>query len=490
MIATVEVCESIEMAVRAGRIGEARALLEKISPAQIPRDGYAKVAELYRRAGMVENAVRLLSKVVRSDREMDAPASALELGEYAIALVKLGAIVEGRTILHGLCEKIPIANYYLGLTHFPEWNYSAAIPVLENFVQSSDNDSYTALVASANLASAYVHCRSRDKAEAVITQGLLSARHRNLRLLEANFLELSAQLALDRREYSKALSLLNSSVEILRASGLFDELFVNKWLALVAAYKSPESASEILIQTRRRASELKHWETLRDLDHHQAFLMRDQKLYHHLFHGTPHQAYRIYLRGLFADLASPASIYDWNLTDVNAAKVFDVRSAVFDGTATTIKEGQLLHKLLLELAGDFYKPARITSLAARLFEGQFFDLATMSNRVHQLIVRLRKVFSSHGIPLEIEDTPSGYRLTSKQPMILRVGESVRDGSLAKIEKLRTSLPEAPFSIKQAAQSLACSESSALRIVNSGIEAGYIRRATLGKRTVYEFKFAG
>ena len=483
-----ELCDTTEELIRAGKAGEARALLEKIAPSQIPRPMLAKVAELYRRSGLVDAAIRLLVKVVRPARPLDLPASPRELCEYAIALVRAGAIVEAREILVKVGNAEPIANYYLGLTYFPEWNYAAAIPHLENFVRGSDPGDYLTVVAKANLASAYVQLREHERAEAIIAEGLVTARERGLRLLLANFLELSAMLALDRREFGKSIACLGDSAEILKASGLLDELFAQKWQVLVEAYKAPASAEALLRPVREKARQLSHWETLRDLDHHQAFLLRDPKLYHHLFHGTPHAAYRAYLRGLFSELPAPAGAYDWQIG--GAGPVFDVRTAIFEGKATGVKAGQLLHRLLLELASDFYRPVRAPSLAARLFEDQFFDLATMPNRVHQLVGRLRKSLEDGGVGLVIEDTAGGYRLSSESPLTVRVGEGKPSGASLKVEKLRSALPPGSFSIKDAADALACSTSSALRIVNSGIDDGLIAREVVDKRTIYIFKRAG
>ena len=483
-----ELCDNTEELIRAGRAGEARALLEKVAPSQIPRPMYARMAELYRRSGLVDAAIRLLVKVVRPARPLDKPASPRELCEYAIALVRAGAIAEGREILAKVGEAEPIANYYLGLTHFPEWNYAAAIPHLEAFIRSSDPGDYMSVVAKANLASAFVQIRDQQRAEAIIAEGLVTARERGLRLILANFLELSAMLALDRRQFDESVAKLGDSAEILKASGLLDELFAQKWLVLVEAYKTPASAEALLRPVREKARSLSHWETLRDLDHHQAFLARDPKLYHHLFHGTPHAAYRTYLRGLFAELPAPAATYDWQA--IGPGPVFDVRTASYEGNATGVKTGQLLHRLLLELASDFYRPIRAPSLAARLFEDQFFDLATMPNRIHQLVSRLRKALEDDGVGLVIEDTAGGYRLSSATPLTVRVGEGKASGAQLKVEKLRAALPVGTFTIKDAADALDCSTSSALRIVNSGIDDGLIERDVIEKRTIYQFRRVG
>ena len=496
-VLTIYDCQALEDQIRTGQIAKARASLEKIGSGQVPRDLAAKLAELCRRAGLFTQSIRTLGKIVRPERALDKPATPRELAEYGFALVKIGAVEEGKEILSQVdTAKEPIAAYYLALSLFPDWNYGLAVPRLEKYVADSDPDAYYTLVAQVNLASAYLQVGDTKKAAALLEEGLKTSERNGHRLLNANFLELSAQLSLKNEKFDRAIDLLQQSSTILSASGLFDELFVRKWLCLVEAYRAPGSASTIaaLHQMRTQAAELGHWETLRDLDYHAAYIQQDAALFHHLFHGTPQKAYREHLKNVFTQLPAPPTEYDWVLKAGDGAPCLDVQQATLDGALTGLKTGQLLHKLLVELTGDFYRPARIPTLATKLFEGQYYDPNTTPNRLHQIVVRLRRWLESAEIGLEVEEIGGSYRLKAANPLILKVssGEAaalpkIDTTSRKKLLALQQSIGAKEFSIKDVSDSLECSPSTALRVVNAGLNGGLLDRTNQEKPPLYRFK---
>ena len=271
--------------------------------------------------------------------------------------------------------------------------------------------------------------RRHVPAEALLRGLLHETSVRKLWLLLGNSLELSAANFVMQRELGKAGAMLEKAERLLERSATSGEFFVRKWQAIRALGLAPsdESAWRPVEGIREEARERGHWETIRDCDRFLALFTADTSLATHVWFGTPYGGFRSRLVADFGTgLVLPRS-YRWRLgKEEGAAPRIDLRTGEIDGGRGTLKTGTSIHRLLLALAADFYRPFRIASLHFTLFSDRFFDPQSSLHRVHGQVRLLRAWLAEHGLPLEVRHEKGYYRLGARRPIVLEVhtGESV------------------------------------------------------------------
>ena len=94
-----EKLEEIEGLISAGQSARARKLLEGLRVSKIPRNRMSTVANLCRRVGLAELALKILKSVVRSSNSQ-VKAKANEVVVYAQALSSIGGSEEAIRLLN------------------------------------------------------------------------------------------------------------------------------------------------------------------------------------------------------------------------------------------------------------------------------------------------------------------------------------------------------------------------------------------------------
>ena len=333
-----------------------------------------------------------------------------------------------------------------------------------------------------------------------------------LHRLRANLLEIQAQAFLNTRQFDRARESLENAAQVLRGTGAEDALFVAKWSRVVNFYAEPESEEcfRALLDIRRQAVELKHWETLRDLDQHLASVRQDMELYHRLYFGTPFPCYRQGLVRRLSRLPEPPDAYLWlpgNLTEraPRVRKVLDLATLEMEGQPMELKSGQLLHRLLTVLASDFYRPRQTAALAAQLFPDEYFHPHTTPNRIYQLVKRVREWARNSRLALTVEELDGSYRIMPhgegglalkiprpEEPSAadMPVGHGVPDFKLsARLKPLEAWIGAAPFFARDAAQHLKISVSTVTRLLRMGIKEGRVEKLGAGPQLHYQFIMA-
>lgn len=499
---------NLENKMRAGQIQQVRQDLRSLSLNQIPRPHYKTIANLARRSGLPTVSIRVMRPIVYPQAALLHPASGGELAEYAAALTAVGALEEARSILDRIkTQENPEAYLYRAFTFFPEWNYSEAIPWLQAYLALPNTDAYQRLVVCVNLIASYLHESHLDEAKSLLNETLARVQAAGHKLLHGNLLELSAQEAIAREDWSTALERLDEASTLLAdASQAKSALFVRKWKAIVSLHCSSSKNTEGLIAIRNEAIQLDHWETVRDCDFHLAILTHDENLARQLWHGTPSLAYQARLVNKFPRLAQESQNYQWNISGEthDGFTTIDLAQGTFtsgraNAPAITLEPGQLPHQLLASLCRDFYRPQRVGSLISRLYKGEHFDPVSSVDKLHQVVSRLREWFNACGLPLTIKENGSAYRLISNGAVIVRL--SPNDGrrqdlssSLSPVLSMRLDRARKIFGAREfvahdLAGSLDCSLSSATRLLREAKEAGQVQQIGRGPRTRFKMKHA-
>lgn len=276
-------CES---AVRAGQLSTAAAVLSALPVNEIPRELRVKAANLCRRTGKVSLGLRILTPVIHPNTNASAPASAIEIAEYAVLLQRAGGVGEALQRLQALGDRGPLElGLYRAYCHFSQWNYDLAIPELDAYL-AQDLPAYARIVGEVNLASALISTQEDDRARTIL-QNLLR-KTEDAQRLRGNCFEMKAQLEIRAGRFEEALRDLDHAMRILTSG--WDNLFARKWQSFIIAQQTGDPRP--LLEIRERALELRHFETLRDIDHLILHVRFEEERFNRLYFGSPLRGYR------------------------------------------------------------------------------------------------------------------------------------------------------------------------------------------------------
>lgn len=475
-----------DQAIRAGRGAEVRRQLAELAPGKIPRAHYQSIGALCRRADYVSMGLRLLNPVVRDRQKGAAAPTEAEKIEYAALLIRIGAGDEAENLLRSVDSSAqPEALLFQAFAVISHWNYRAAIPLLESYLQRCDPEQYSARVAKVNLFASYLQARPREDWRAGLLTLLGELRQRQDRLLQGNVLEMLAQAALLGGDFSDAARWVSEAKVHLAAQGGRDEMYAHKW-EIFLALRSRGPGAEVTAAVERlrsQATRLGHFETLRQLDVYWAEATGDDSLFHKLYFGTPFPLFREKILESWQPAAVP-STYDWKWGKGEGEVRLNLMQLAQNGG-----QGQwsrLGIRLLLALSADFYRPSRIPTLFYRLYPQEFFNPLHSAQRIHFAVKDLRKSLRKSAIPLVIEADGNGYRLTASAGVSLTVALdlTVTVPEQERVQALVKHFGHRLFSSGEASRALALPGRSLNRYLRQAVERSQLVRSGVGRSTRY------
>lgn len=484
--------QSIDEFIRLGHLPEARRALKALSPSKIPRDNLATFANLLRRTGLIEKGLRLLNDIVRSDSNLIV-ATPEEKIEYAMLLVRVGAIHEARDLLASVSsDSYPEVLLYQTFTMTPEWRYAETIPLLEKYIQRVTDRPNQILIAKVNLIAAQIFCRKNDGLQELFQDAISSAQKYRYNFLLGSLYELAAQFEIARERYDRAEQNLDKAQSILGATNSQESFYVVKWRTLIRILqdsKKPEAESEIAV-LRKKALLLNDFETVRDCDFHLLRFKESQSLFDYLFCGSPSASYRKRLTETFPQYKTPTASYNWQLSGqpTTSRRFLFVKTAQTGDGKSFTELGQAPHKLLLLLTRDFYRPQRLIQLATEIFEGEYTHPIYTPSKMHQILARLRADLKKAKIPLRIISKDQTLRLVGiRNCTIIKdwTFDSARIDSVSLYMTQLEGLGSNQFTAKEAARLWDCSVSTASRRLTQACEALRCRQLGHGRFTRFQ-----
>lgn len=484
--------QSIDELIRQSNLSGARQALRKISPSKLPRESLAPVANLLRRTGLIEKGLRLLNDIVRSDSNLIV-ATPEEKIEYAMLLVRVGAIHEARDLLASVSsDAYPDVLLYQTFTMTPEWRYAETIPLLEKYIQRVTDRPNQLLIAKVNLIAAQIFCGKHEGLEALFKEAITSAKKYRYNFLLGSLYELAAQFEIARKRYDVAEENLSKAQSILGATGSQESFYVFKWRTLIRVLRDPqrpEAESEISL-LRKKALSLNDFETVRDCDFHLLRFKGSQSLFNYLFCGSPSPDYRKRLTETFPHFKIPSALYPWQLSGESATSrrhIFVKEARTGDGKSFT-ELGQAPHKLLLLLTRDFYRPQRLIQLATEIFEGEYTHPIHTPSKMHQILARLRADLKKAKLPLRIVSKDQKLHLEGIRNCTLIKDwtfDSNRVDSVSLYMTQLEGLGSGQFSAKDAATLWDCSVSTASRRLAQSCKMGRCHQFGKGRFTRFQ-----
>ncbi len=485
------ILNNIEILIRTGESNKARRVLSNYRSSSLTRTDRHDLAALARRAGLPLMTLRLLTPIVRPPAKQPMKASERERAEYAAALVRVGATTEAIEMLQGIDpSKTPQVHLYFAHALFTRWEYEAAVPFLEKYVDHAP-DTYQRIIGKMNLASALVHERKISSAQAVLHDLEDETKREKLRALHGNTLERLAELAIDRGQWREAERYLTRAEADVDAAGGFDEFFVRKWRYISDLLQKKSHSAQRLLTLRTEAIQREHWETVRECDAYLARATNNVPLFHRVYFGTPYPSYRKRLLVDFGLSTRLPDSFDWCFEgELPPTRILDFLREPVVKAHPTIKLGQVKHRLLRVLTSDFYRPFRVANLFSEIYAGECFHIESSPARVHQGVKELKKWFLRHRIPLRLTEKSGGYRLVARGARIaitVPTPEWWERHALGGIERVRHSAGTRPFSTEDVVRWLRISRRSAANWLRLAIEKDRITKIGAGPQTRYCLK---
>ena len=465
--------------LKQGRVGDVAKLIGKTSLAKIPRQMIQPLAKICRRAGLIDQGIRLLHPLVRGANSLAEPASVAETSEYAVLLSRNGSVVEALELLSKVDPaSYPEAALYRAFCHISSWEYAEAAQWLERFLVS-EADEYSKIVARVNLGAAYLATDRLTEAGALLDETIRIGEASKAPRLVANSLEQKAHYWFRQGEYAKARADLARSETILGEGG-YDRILVEKWKAIMAAIETKSLAP--LEEFRRLAVEAKHFESVREADLFSLLVARNQSVFDYLYFGTPFAGYRQWIRR-HVDL-EPSDAFV--LGAAAPAVVMDLETGEVAGGKAGINSGKKVHQVFAALARDFYVPRNMGSLFHELYPNEHYDIDSSPGRVRQAIHRARKWLEASGSPANIEFVNGSYAFAIVGSFGLKV--PLERGSLeaneARWKLVLSQVKSTEFSAADVEKALSLGRTSVLQLMQWAIEGGRVERVGSEKQTRY------
>lgn len=476
--------------MRKGDRSETTRLLRIIKSPSLPRSKRTPIANLARRAGQLDLAMRIMTPIVRPKTPISPSPTSEELATYALILLGLGAQEECEMVLGQADEASPEVLLAQAFSRIRSWNYKDAIEFLEKYIECQGLSDYQIMIARVNLAASLIATGALQSGRKMLEKIRLETERESWTLLHRNSLELLAQTAVLENKPSQARKILE------KFDDRDDDLFVQKWLAIAALKEAPNRSSRRmgLAAVKKQATKLRHWETVRDCDYHLALASEDQDLMLKVYFGTPHFAFRERVRTTCSNWLKLSDSHIMTLTGVPYAdRQFDLKNAIeLENSNVCLPKEKALHKALRTLASDLYRPFMVGSLFSAVYRGEYYNHASSPQRVSYLVHRLRTWLELSDIPVEISNDRDGYRLSPSK----KYGFVYRDFSveqktaghepfrdwIARLEPLRGT----DFSVHAVASQIPTSERSARSFLSWAIDSGVLARIGSGRSIRYRF----
>lgn len=491
---SIKYISKIEQLLRDGNVAEARRELERVIRKELPRSELPVIAQLAGRVGAPDLGLRLLGPYVRPTHRTVTIASAAEKSEYAWCLLGVGAVDEAGALLDSIeSREYPRVDLYRGFFHAATWEYPQSIAPLKAFLRTEPKGSYQRLVGRMNLAAALVFENDYHQAKSLLAELLHETSAGRYRLLHANALELSSELFILNGKLDEAERFLIKAQENLGDRPSIYTFLLDKWSAVIAFMRGDEAA---MTRWRALAQERGLCELVRDCDRFLVLKTKDEALAARLYFGSPSPAYR---RRLLNELGRHVHLpeeYLWMPSgEANPRFLVDLFTGAVHEEGRQIaglRVGHMVHRLLVLLVSDFYRPFRTATVFGKMNPGEFYNRETSPARVHEAVRALRAFFQESGLPLSVEATDAGYSLKALGPVALRFshGDLLGRPHAPEIDALRQAFPDAHFTSTEALDFTRLPKRSLQRLLSEAVVEGILEKDGVRASTRYRFRKAG
>lgn len=465
--------------IRSGHSLRVAQRLAKLNIARVERPWRLPLAKICRRAGLLSIGLELLNPLVHGRFKDGQSASAAELAEYGVLLMRYGAVSEAVALLQKLDSSVaPEALLYRSYALFINWEFESAIPLLQQYL-IQPLSSYNQSVGQTNLAFALTESRRHGDALRLTEEIIKATQSEGNLSLQGTCRALRAQVFVQERDFQTAREEIKRGEALHSLSPSNDHFLLKKWGLILEGLESKRLAP--FNELRRLAIQSHNWEAWREADMFSLLVHHSEELFVHLYFGSPIPGLRERMKVELGGVPK-RTVYVLGAKD---SPRFDLRTGQIGGE-TVVKPGKKEHQLLQVLLKDFYRPLRIGGLFAELFPNEHFDLISSPVRVHQILRRTRGLLKKVAAPVGIDEANEYYSLNLSGPFSFRLTlDGGRTDSMeSQFERIRSSCGEnRPFSVRDLRERMGISEATAHRLIKWGIANARLERTGKLKRSL-------
>ncbi len=468
--------------MKTGRLPEAVALLNTLELKEVPRKSLLDIALLCRRANLLNLGLRALNPVVH-ERLGGEKASPGELAEYAVLLQRCGGVREALNILsrhevQGFAQTPLYRAYCL----FNLWEYAGAIPHLQNYL-AGDLAPYARLIGETNLAAAFNFAGRGQEGAALAALTAEKAAAGGYTRLQCNNLELLAHACFEAGDFKAAREAVDKAASVLGGVATIDQLYIRKWNAALKAVGDADPRA--LTAFRAEALSEKHFESVREADLLSLRVRFDEELFGKLYFGTPFSGYRSRIERL---LGRTMESEECVIGAPGAAVKLDLQTGECTGAEFPV--GTKIHQCIEVLSRDTYKPFSVGAMFSELFPGEYFDIESSPNRVHQVVSRTRQWLEDNKFPIALEEQDGRYFLKTGDGIEITKSKETRlaEWEAVQIKRLKKKFKEGSvFSAGEIRDALNLSPSNFKRLSAWATEQGALDKKGKRAGTLYVLK---
>ena len=414
-----EKLDQVESCIKLGQFSLARTTFDSIKLNQIQRSDALRASNLARRCGKVKKSLKILNPIIRNQAQIETVTDA-EKADYAFSLHRIGASFEANKLLEEVDgATCPSALFFHSLIAFSRWEYSKALPWLDQYIQSDSISDYQRLIGRSNRVNIYIFNESWDQAEMEVNNINKMAIENNFELLLNIGSEQLAQIHFGRGNLEAAKEQIKKAQKQAKDSGALLKTWIWKWQSILKAHNNNQNAEELLSEASQKALAEAAWEVARDIDYHKVLITNDKKTYSKLTIGTP---FKKYIERIENKTKIEATKYfDYQIGNNSQISIdLETRELINNQSRRKLKLSNTQWKLIHCLLSDFYRPPKWGEIFNSLFPDEYFDPFTSINRLHQIVFRANKAFVKDNIPLKITATDEGCSLQSDIGLCFKV----------------------------------------------------------------------
>lgn len=482
--------EQLEQMTRLAQVRKVEDIFSSINLLKIPRAKACLFAEYARRNSLPLVALKILNSYVRGKESEIFPPTDEELMAFANALNQVECNHEALDLL----SRVPDSKHtkvllFKVLSLHGLWRYRESIPLLKRYIQQPSLTLYEKAIGHVNLLASLIYIFDLEAALVLADRLIIQFRKNEFLLLLANTLELRAQIAIIKKEYSIAIEYLNEAEKLLAAKGGIYLMFVKKWkwIAHSLAELNFDSKEQILFEELISESKnLNLWETIRDLEFFRAILNSDTLKAEQVLCGSPNIYFKkrahIFLELFKMELPkSKSNVYRYGNQSCQENSI-QQEYLMSEEFMNTLGEQSQLLRLFQVLTQDQYRPASLGVIFRFLYPTEVFDPFNGTRRVQNLVAKLNQFFRSHEAPLFVETTNFNYSL-----QVLKPYKEIKIPNLwirltYKSDQIKTAFKGRSFSTADVSAFLGKSKFYARKLIRNLIEKGELRELTSGRTT--------
>lgn len=473
---------TIDDLIQKGKVQEAVLRLNELLDQKIPVHELGTFASLFRRTGQFHKSVKLLCRIVNDDRKARHLSPEVK-AEYGAALGFIGATQEAGLLLKSIDPSdFPKKLLFESFNAMATWDGTEAIRSLKEYEKFPLSD-YERIVCWVNLAAALSDEGKYEEANHLLGEVFHLTNESPFYLLRGNAYHLLASNQVMAGQWAEANETLAQAEKRLAGASRLESFFVHKWKAILEVMKTKGEPASLrqMESVRKEARKLEHWETLRDFDRYECVATRNKELYEKVNFGTPYPHFRERLSVLFGTKPVLPTQYVWRLGNAHA-KYLDVSR--IEG----LREGHLLHRLLLTFMSDFYRPLRVATIFANLYQGERYNSHSSPNRIYFAVSELRDFLKTQNCGLGVAEANGSYKLVSTSGVNLLVNRELRPQSRESvlIYSLQKAVNSTSFTSNQAATSIGSPYRTVVRLLGKALDQGLISKSVNGREVNYKF----